>query len=81
MFDKFKQVNQIRKIQKEVGGMKFESEQEGVKAVVNGNLQIEEVVLNPDLDTQKQAQLIKTCLNEAFRKAQTEVAQKMSSMM
>lgn len=81
MFDKFKQMAQLKSLQDEIAKEKFEAEQEGVKVIVNGKLMVEDIVLNPELSTERQAQVVKDCLNDALKKAQTSAAQKMMGMM
>jgi DNA-binding protein YbaB len=80
MFDKIKQLNELKKIQSEITKEKFEAEKEGVKVIINGDLSIEEIILNPELDLSRQALLVKECSNEAFKQAQISVAKKMSGM-
>lgn len=80
MFDKFKQLAQLKSLQNEIAKEKFEMEIDGVKVVVNGAMTIEEVVLNRDLDIEKQAEIIKKCTNEALKKAQMGAAKKMAGM-
>ena len=80
MFDKLKQLNELKKLQGEIAKEKFESEKEGVKVVINGDLSVEEVILNPELDLNKQELLVKECVNEALKQAQVSVAKKMAGM-
>jgi len=79
MFDKLKQLNQIREIQKRLEKETAEAEKEGVKVVLNGKMEIEEVVLNPDLPAEKQEALIKDCHNEAIKKIQIILAKQMQN--
>ncbi len=80
MFDKLKKINKIRKIQSSLKQEKATSENQGVSVVVNGNLKIEEIKLNPELEKEKQETILKDCLNEAMQKIQAIAAQKMSQM-
>ncbi len=81
MFDKFKQLAQLKSMQSEMAKERFEAENNGVKVIVNGKLMVEDIILNPDLSAEKQAMVLKDCLNEAFKKAQSSAAQKMMGMM
>lgn len=81
MFDKFKQMAQLRSLQNELAQERFEAEQDGVKVTVNGKLMVEDIVLSSDLPADKQAAILKDCLNDAFKKAQSSAAQKMMGMM
>lgn len=80
MFDKLKQLNQIRQLKNELEKETKTVEKEGVKATMKGNLQIEEIVLSPNLSLDRQAVVLKDCLNEAMRQIQMEAAQKMMKM-
>ena len=60
--------------------MSAESEKNGVKIVVNGKMQVEEVKLNSALSQEQQEQIIKECINDAMKKLQTIMASKMSGM-
>lgn len=80
MFDKFKQLAQLKGLQNEIAKEMFESEINGVKVVVNGAMTIEDVVLNSELNTEKQAEIVKKCANEALKKAQIGAAKKLAGM-
>jgi len=79
VFDKIKQLNQIREIQKSLEKETAEAEKEGVKVVLNGKMEVEEVFLNADLPIEKQEALIKDCHNQAMKKIQIILAKKMQS--
>jgi len=80
MFDQLKQLKQLKEIQDQLKKERVEVEKNGVKAVVNGKMEIEEIVLNPDFGIERQEKAVKDCVNEAVRKVQTNLAQKMSQM-
>lgn len=77
MFDKFKQLKQIKELKDMLEKERKEVEKEGVRVVVNGKMEIEEIKLNPQLDSERQEIIVKDCINEAMRMIQTEAAQKM----
>ncbi len=79
VFDKIKQLNQIREIQKDLEKETIEVEKEGIKIILNGKMEIEEVFLNQELPKDKQEALIKDCHNEAIKKVQIILAKKMQS--
>lgn len=81
MFDKFKDMAKLKKLQDEVKSQKFTAEKDGVKIVINGSFQVEEVVLNPDLDNNTQASLVKDLVNDANKSAQQAMASKLQGMM
>jgi len=81
MFDKMKQIKQLRALQKEIQKESFDAEVKGVKVVVNGALKVEEINLNPELDQSSHENAVREAINDAMNKAQTSVAQKMSGLM
>jgi len=80
MFDKFKDLKKMKDLQKSLAGQKEEVEKEGVRIVVNGKMEIEEVFLNPGLSKERQEKLIKECFNEAVKKIQMIAAKQMAGM-
>ena len=80
MFDKIKQAKQLLELQAQLKKEKVESEKNGVKVVINGKLEVEEIILNPSLDVKKQEELVKDCFNDVVKKMQMKLAQKMSGM-
>ena len=80
MLDKLKQMNQLRAMQNAMKAERFEFEKDGVKAVVNGNLTVEEIILTQDLPAVTGGQLVRDCINEAIKKAQMAMAKKISDL-
>jgi len=80
MFDKLKELSELKKIQSELGQEKTEVEKNGVKIVINGKMEIEEVVLNPELNKEEHEKVVKNCINEATKKMQMFAAKKMFKM-
>jgi len=81
MFDKFKQLAQMKSLQDEIKNSRVEYEKQGIKVVMRGDFFVEEIILNPDLSKNEQEKILKECLNEANRKAQTLAAQKFAGLM
>lgn len=77
MFDQLKQIAKLKKIKESMEKEKKTIEKDGVLATVNGKMQIEEIKLNPELEIEKQEQLVKECINNAFLEIQKEIANKM----
>ena len=75
MFDQFKELAKLRELQKQIQNQRVEMEREGVKVVINGSMKIDHLVLNPDLDAEKQAQIIRDLVNEGIEKLQKSIAQ------
>jgi DNA-binding protein YbaB len=80
MFDQLKQLKQLKDLQDQLKKEKIEMEKNGVKVVINGKMEIEELTLNPDLDINQQQRILKDCINDAMHKVQMSMAQKMSKM-
>ncbi len=81
MFDKLNQIRKIKEAQKQLATEKSEIEKEGTRAVVNGNLQIEEISLNPKLEKGRQEEVLKECLNDAVKEIQQKMAQSLGGLM
>ncbi len=81
MFDKLKQINELRKMQQMVAGERVTAEQNGVRVTINGTLMVEEISLNPELSQTGQERALKDALNDANKKMQTQLAQKLGGMM
>lgn len=81
MFDKMKQMKQMRDIQKAMQAERIEAEREGVRVVMDGSFDVQEIKLNPELETDRQEKLIKEVLAEARQKVQKQLAAKFGGMM
>lgn len=80
MFDKFKDIKKLRDLQSSLAEQKEEVEKEGVRVVMNGKMEIEQIMLNPELDKERQEQVLKDCINDATKKIQMIAAQQMAGM-
>ena len=80
MFDKLKQLKMMKNLQNALSNEKVEVERNGVKIVITGRLEIENVQINPALDKENQEKILKECFNEAIKKINLCIAQKMSKM-
>lgn len=80
MFDKFKQLKEIQKLQKDLQNEKAESEKNGVRVVVNGKMEVEQVQLNSELEQEKQEKAVKEAVNDAMKQVQKIAAQKMQGL-
>ena len=81
MFDKLKQLNQIREMQNSLREQRVEVERNGTKVIVNGNFGVEKIVLNPALGKEEQEKVLEDALNEAMKKVQMLLVQKFSQMV
>lgn len=84
MFNKLKQFKDLRDkaktMQSALAEETISQEKNGIKVSLNGNLEITEIKLNPDLNKNEQENSLKSCLNEAIKKAQKVMAKKMQDM-
>jgi len=81
MLDKLKQLAHLKKMQDELKDQLVEVEQQGVKVVLNGRFEVEEILLNPNLQKEEQEIVIRQCFNEAVKKLQMSLAQKFSGII
>lgn len=79
-FDQVKQLKQMKDLQDKLGKEKAQVEKEGIKVTVNGKMEVEEIVLNPSLDKEKQEKILRECVNEAMKKVQMTAAQQFMQM-
>ncbi len=77
MFDKLKQIKQLKELQDSLKKEIIEVEENGVKIIVNGKMEVEEIILNESLSFEDQSSAVKKGINEAFKKIQMIAAQKM----
>lgn len=80
MLDQMKQAKQMYKLQKELQKETVETEEDGVKLIMNGIMEIEDVKLNNNLSIERQEKAIKNCFNSAMQKVRVVAAQKMQSL-
>jgi len=81
MFDKFKDLNQLRKLKSALGEEEERLEENGVEVLVSGEMKIKEIKLNDQLKAEEQAILLKDLINRAFQGVQRKVAAKMKEGM
>ena len=74
MFDKLKQLNEIRAMQQAIKQKRTEAEMQGVTVAMRGDFEIESIRLNPDLDIKTQEKVLMRCINEAKEKMQKILA-------
>lgn len=84
MFNKLKQFKDLRDkaktMQSALAEETIRQEKNGIKVSLNGNLEITEIKLNSNLSQNEQENSLKSCLNEAIKKAQKVMAKKMQDM-
>lgn len=80
MFDNLKKLQQLKEIKDSLEKEKIEIERDGIKVIINGKMETEEIKLNPLLEQKHQEETLKKCLNEAVKKIQMIAAEKMMRM-
>ncbi len=80
MFDKLKQLKELNRLRESLGQERIEAGKNGITVIVNGKMEIEKISLNPELKKEDQEAILKDCVNEALKKIQILVAQKMSQV-
>jgi len=67
----------LRKMQDEFKREKLTFEDRGVSVTMNGNFEVEEIKLNPELSIEDQQEVVKQCLNKVREDIQKTLAKKM----
>lgn len=84
MFSKLKQFKDLRSqaktMQDALAQETITEERNGVKLVLNGNLEVISLTINENLSKNSQEETIKTCFNDAVKRAQRIMAKKMQDM-
>lgn len=81
MFDKLKQLAQMKGLQDAIQKEEITIEKQGVKIVVGGDFSLKEVVLSSDLSKEEQEKVLKDCFNDAVKQIQLLAVQKFSGFM
>ena len=84
MFNKLKHLKDLRSqaktMQSVLAGESVAVEKGGVKVVINGNMEILSISINEDLARESLEGMLVDCLNEAIKKTQKLMAQKMQEL-
>ncbi len=84
MFSKLKQFKDLRSqaktMQTALAQESVTEEKNGVKIVLNGNMEILEIKLNGELNKSAQEETLKECFNKALKSAQKLMAKKLQEM-
>lgn len=73
-------MKQAKLIQDEIKKARYEGEAGGVKAVVNGEMDIIDLRIPPELPTQRIESAVKEAVNKTLRAAKQDMAGKMSKL-
>ena len=77
VFDQIKKIAELKKLQDSFKREKETVERDGVSVEMNGNFEVENIKLNPELSVEKQQEVLKRCLNEARENIQKRLAKVM----
>ena len=84
MFSKLKQFQDLRSqaktMQSALAQESVTEEKNGVKIVLNGNMEVLSITLNESLPKNSQEETIKNCFNDAIKRAQRLRAKKLQDM-
>ncbi|MEA3464169.1 MAG: YbaB/EbfC family nucleoid-associated protein [Patescibacteria group bacterium] len=84
MFNKLKQFKDLRSqaktMQSALAAETITSEKGGIKVVMNGNMEIISITINENLAKESLEGMLIDCINEAIKKTQRLMAQKMQEM-
>ena len=78
VFDQLKKIAELKKLQDIFKKEKKTIEIEGVSVEMNGNFEIENIKLNPELSAERQQDILKRCLNEARENIQKKLAKSLA---
>jgi len=84
MFNKLKQFKDLRSkaktLQNALADESVEYEKHGVKIVMNGNMEIKQLTIAPDLSQDRLASILTEAINETIKQAQRTMAKKVQEM-
>jgi len=84
MFNKLKQIKDLRSQAKTMQNMLADenvtAEKHGITITMNGNMEVTNVSLPKDTDLEKLEKSLISCINDAVKKTQKIMAQKMQEM-
>jgi len=84
MFSKLKHLKDLRSqaktIQNVLSNESIEVEKGGIKIIMDGNMEVKSISINEELSKEKLEGMMIGCINEAIKKTQRLMAQKMQEM-
>lgn len=80
MFDKFKQIKQLKEFESSLKKQTIVKEKNGITVTLNLKMDILDIKLNPELEISDQENKLKDCLNDAMNEAKLEMAKQAQSM-
>lgn len=84
MFNKLKHLKDLRSqaktLQNSLAGESVTVEKNGIKIIMNGNMEITSIDISEDLSRERLEETLKDLANQAIKKTQRIMAQKMQAM-
>ena len=84
MFGKIKDLYQLKsqadELKKSLNDVKIEKTQDDYKVVINGNLEIQEIIIPQNSSLENTSTTLKSLTNEAIKEAQQAMVKKMSDI-
>lgn len=77
----FQLQREAKRIKKELKNIHVEAEAEGVNVVVNAEMEVVEVTVDPSTPIERVGPLAKDAMNRAMKKAQVVAAERMQPVM
>lgn len=81
MFEKLKQIAQLKGLQDKIKRETVTVEVNGAKITMDGSFDVLNITLNPALDIKAQESAVKSCLSEAKSKLQSVMAKSLSGLL
>jgi DNA-binding protein YbaB len=79
MFDDIKKIQELKRMQDSFKQEHETVQKKGISVTVNGNMEVENITLNPALETREAEQALRDCINEASKNIQKRLAKMMMS--
>lgn len=67
----------LKKIKEELKHARYESEKQGVKVIVDGEMEIKELIIAPTVAPNQISRLVKETANDALKKSKDDAAKKL----
>ncbi len=77
MFEKLKDLKKARKMQQAFMKERYSVESNGIKVTVNGSLQVEEILIGPEVDRDQVGEMVRHSVNQALKEIQQKLAQQL----
>ena len=79
MFDNFKKLAELKKIQDTLQKEEITVEKRGVSVTMNGGFEVKQLKLNPELSIEDQEEAVKEALSEAKKNIQEKMAKSLGA--